>query len=478
MNSLPVTANRPRGWAFGAALFTLALLTGSLTVARAQNEQIPPAPIPPGLPGGTWSTGAPLPGIRPDFAREPQGGRDGQPALVIRTDRRPGLNGFWVRRFPVTGGKYYRFRAFYRARHVPVPRREVVVRLLWRNSADHWVPLGLPVFHDIPGYVARAETEFPATRGTDANGWTEVSDVYHVPDQATWAVVEFHLRWATDAEVRWSGITMEEVPPPQPRLVRLAAVNFRPTGRTPMENCESYAPDIAEAAAQHADLVVLGEMLTYYGLHRTFAQVAEPIPGPSTEYFGKLARKYNLYIVPGLIERDHGLLYNTAVLIGPDGRIVGKYRKVVLTDAEIAAGITPGNSYPVFNTRFGKVGMMICYDGYFPEVARQLEVHGAEVIAWPVWGCSPRLAAARAIDNQVYLVSSTYATPENHWMVSGIWGRDGRVIAQGHGWGTVAVATVNLNAPTYWTYLGNFKACLARQRPVAVGEPTLASADH
>ncbi|MGH7996854.1 MAG: carbon-nitrogen hydrolase family protein [Opitutaceae bacterium] len=350
-----------------------------------------------------------------------------------------------------------------------------MARLLWRNNRDKQVLLGLPVPHEFPGFQARADPEFPPTRGTGANGWTEVSDVYHAPEHATWAVVELHLQWARDAKVRWSGVSMEEVPRPKPRLVRLAAVNFCPTGKTPMGNCRSYAPLIAKAAAQHADLVVLGEAVTYYGLHRTLAQVAEPIPGPSTEYFGGLARRYNLYIVPGLIERDKGLIYNTAVLIGPDGKIVGKYRKTALTDGEIAAGITPGNSYPVFNTRFGKVGMMICYDGFFPEVAHQLSLHGAEVIAWPVWGCNPRLAAARAIDNQVYLVSSTYATPAQHWMISGVWDHAGHVIAQGKGWGTVAVATVNLNAPTYWAFLGDFKDYLSRNRPVAVGENSAAA---
>ena len=169
-----------------------------------------------------------------------------------------------------------------------------------------------------------------------------------------------------------------------------------------------YEPLIAEAARQKADLVVLGETLTYVGLGKKYAEVAEPIPGPSTEYFGKLAKKHNLYIVPGLVERDGHLVYNVAVLIGPDGKIVGKYRKVCLPRGEIEGGIAPGSEYPVFETRFGKVGMMVCYDGFFPEVARELSNRGAEVIAWPVWGCNPLLARARACENHVYLVSSTY----------------------------------------------------------------------
>ena len=78
------------------------------------------------------------------------------------------------------------------------------------------------------------------------------------------------------------------------------------------------------------------------------------------------------------------------MLIGPDGNVVGKYRKVCLPRGEVEGGIAPGSEYPVFDTRFGKVGMMVCYDGFFPEVARELTNRGAEVIAWPVWGCNPQ----------------------------------------------------------------------------------------
>jgi predicted amidohydrolase len=241
-------------------------------------------------------------------------------------------------------------------------------------------------------------------------------------------------------------------------------------GKTPVEKREQFAPLIAEAARQRADLVVLPETLTYYGTGLKPADVAEPVPGPSTDYFGELARRHKLHVVAGLYEKHEHLVYNVAVLIDDEGKLIGKYRKVTLPTSEVDAGVAPGREYPVFETRFGKVGLMVCYDGFFPEVARELTNRGAEVIAWPVWGCNPDLAAARAAENHVYVVSSTYEDISRNWMVSAVFDHTGKMLALAEEWGTVVTAEVDLSRPTEWPSLGDFRAKLPRHRPLPVVE--------
>jgi predicted amidohydrolase len=419
-----------------------------------------------------WTTVAPREEIRPKFQRTEPGGKSGRGALAIRADEREGLHGWWEKTFPVTGGQFYRFSVWRRTENITVPRRSVLARVLWRDDAGKEVKRRYGVVTNFAqNVVATAEPEYPRESGATKNGWVEMSDIYEAPSGATQARVELHLLWAPKGSVEWSDVSFAAVEPPAPRKVRLASVHYRPRdAKTLMDACRQFAPLIAEAASRKADLVVLGETLTYAGVGSSYADCAESIPGPSTDYFGELAKKHKLYVVAGLIERDRHQLFNVAVLIGPDGKVGGKYRKVCLPDGEYDKGMSPGSDYPVFDTRLGRIGMMICYDGFFPEVARELSNRGAEIIAWPVWGCNPEQARARACENQVYVVSSTYEDVSRNWMLTAVYGQDGSVLSQAKEWGTVCIAEVDLNQRTLWPWLGDFKAQIPHQRPVARGE--------
>jgi predicted amidohydrolase len=416
-----------------------------------------------------WQTAAPRDEIRPAFSFEAKGGPTGAGSLVVTHDQREGLDGWFQKAFEVSGGAHYRFHAVRQTRNVSVPRRSALVRVRWQDAA------GKPVSADVPdrqvkelGHVPSAEPEFPADGAADAQGWTSVGGVYRAPSKASRAIVELHLQWAAGGRVEWSDVEFAKAEPPPSRTVRLATVHYKPKGKSPRENCEEYAPLLAEAAKQRADLVVLGETVPSAGVKQKFDGIAEAIPGPTTRYFGELARSNNLHIVLSLYERDGHLIYNAAVLLGPEGRLLGKYRKVCLPPGEAEKGVAPGSDYPVFDTRFGKVGLMVCYDGFFPEVARELSNRGAEVIAWPVWGCNPLLARARACENHVYLVSSTFMEPKAGWMISAIFDQTGKPIAQADAWGTVAVAEIDLSQPFIGPYnLGDFRSMLPRHRPVA-----------
>jgi formamidase len=142
------------------------------------------------------------------------------------------------------------------------------------------------------------------------------------------------------------------------------------------------------------------------------ASVAEPIPGPLTDRLCKLAEKLEVWLVPGSIyeKGEEGRIYNTAVAISPSGDIVARYRK--LFPWQPWERTSHGNEFVVFDLDgIGRAGLMICYDGWFPEVSRHLAWKGAEVILQPTATATTDraqelvLARANAIVNQVYVVN-------------------------------------------------------------------------
>src|ERR1043166_4936233 len=274
---------------FMRSLCLVATLIGTGLALAPQDGRSGNAPAPEG-----WTTASPREEIRPTFSFDPKGGRDGKGSLIIAHDRREGLQGHWVRTFAIEGGRSYRFHAARKLENVALARRSAVVRILWKDEKGRAVLLDEPWDHEsLKTFPHTAEAEHPTDKATDGAGWTEVSDPYRAPSKARQAIVELHLQWAPGGRVEWSEISFAECAAPAPRKVRLATVHHRPPGKSVEENRKSYVPFIEEAAKQKADLVVLGETLTYPNTGKKYSEIAEPMPGPSTELFGALARKHD-----------------------------------------------------------------------------------------------------------------------------------------------------------------------------------------
>lgn len=193
-------------------------------------------------------------------------------------------------------------------------------------------------------------------------------------------------------------------------------------------NLASAVRMIKEAVSEGCRMVVLPEMFNCPYAAQYFPLYAESVPGKTSGELGELAQAEDIYLVAGSIPEkdDHGHYYNTSTVFNPAGRMIAKHRKIHLFDIDIPGGITffesetlsPGQEVTTFDTTFGPMGLAICYDLRFPELARMMALQGANVIIYPAafnqvtgplhWEA---LLRTRAIDNQVFVIA---ASPANH----------------------------------------------------------------
>lgn len=159
-----------------------------------------------------------------------------------------------------------------------------------------------------------------------------------------------------------------------------------------VSNKNKLADNIRKAASEGAELIVLQELhnsLYFCQTENTaLFDLAEPIPGPSTEFFGKLAKELSVVIVTSLFEkRAAGLYHNTAVVLEKDGTIAGKYRKMHIPDDPAYYEkfyFTPGDiGFHPIDTSVGRLGVQVCWDQWYPEGARLMALQGAELLIYP-----------------------------------------------------------------------------------------------
>lgn len=210
-------------------------------------------------------------------------------------------------------------------------------------------------------------------------------------------------------------------------------------------NIDRMAKYAAGAKDQGADIIIFPELsLTGYTLRDLVYELAEEVPGPSARRMEKVAQEENLYIIYGMPERSEkgkAILYNTAVLTGPEGYI-GKYRKTHLPTHSVFEEkryFRMGYQTPTFETNIGKIGVTICYDVFFPEITRALRLQGAKLIVCISASPAVRrryfetLTAARAIENTCFLAYVNLVGIENglqFWGGSRLIAPNGAIITQ------------------------------------------------
>ncbi|MFW6141058.1 MAG: carbon-nitrogen hydrolase family protein [Candidatus Saliniplasma sp.] len=193
------------------------------------------------------------------------------------------------------------------------------------------------------------------------------------------------------------------------------------------ENLKKAIGLIKEAAGQGAELVCLPEYLPTGLVSDRLDELSEPIPGESTEILGEAVEENGVFVVFSMAGKFDVDIYNTAVLLGPEGGIIGKHRKMhrFLEEQEF---VIPGHDYTVVDTDMGKLGLKVCYDAVFPELSRTLALLGADVLLvpsnWPdpfepQWNLA---TSARAFDNQVWLIAANrIGTGEGYTYFGGSW---------------------------------------------------------
>ncbi|HNY39823.1 MAG TPA: carbon-nitrogen hydrolase family protein [Bryobacteraceae bacterium] len=378
-----------------------------------------------------WTTWSPRPEIAPKTSRT--GG-----ALVVEGGGNAGVCGGWVMDAPdVKPGTWYRLEARYKSQGFTHEPSQLFARLDWRGKDGRRT--GQPEY----GYQLKAE-----------GAHTRLTIEAPSPEGAVSVQIQLWIWKAPTGKVSWDQVKLETIGEPAARLVKVASIRLRPKGEDPVAK---FIELTRKSVPAGTDIILLPEGITVVGTGKQIFDVAEPIPGPTTERLGALAREKKAWIVAGIYEREGHLVYNTAVLVDRAGKYVGKYRKVYIPREEMEGGITPGDSYPAFQTDFGTVGMMICYDVFFTDPARGLATNGAELILMPIWGGKETLGRARAEENHVFMATSGYDYPAM------IYDPVGETLARTEVNGTVALTTIDLAKRYDERWLGNMRARFFRE---------------
>jgi len=330
------------------------------------------------LPKG-WTLGSARPCLAPVFKLvETDEGR----LLMGTGGGNPDCVGHVQTAVPITLGRTYRFRVLFRISDDLNPQEHLLFQCFGPGARN-----GIFDFRRLEG------------------GWVEGDAKIHYPGEGDGeAEVRILYRLNPHGKVWVRNISLEEADPVEPRWVKVACTR----GLTSLEDCRAVLDAAGKAGV---DLLLLPEYMQG-GLK------PEAVPGPSSELMSAKAKEHGMYVAGGIVRIDekNDRLFNTALLYDRQGNLVGTYDKLHPYSPELnEQGITPGTRVPVFQTDFGTVAFMICYDSWFTDVAELAALKGAELILFPSAGYYRSLMPARAADNCVRIVASSWNSGYGVW---------------------------------------------------------------
>jgi len=340
---------------------------------------------------GSWDEWS----ARPELAPKCQ--HDGQ-LWQISSGSGPSNHGGWDLHWDhFEPGGWCRIDVVCKASEVPQVQDNVRAEVIW------WQPDG-----------KRADWAHVRLRGMEGRGY-EFAYEGQAPSHATRVTLRLSLRWTDQGSITWCEPRLTPMEPPAPRKLVAALATGTFPGTSVEANLNFARQLIADAAHAGAQVVCLPECITSWRGRDLPNEGARPIPGPETASLCKAARDHRIDVVCSMNELAEGLIYNTGIYVDANRGLLGKYRKVHLAVGERWRGITPGDEFPVWDTSYGRVGMLICYDNVMGEGHRILSQKGAEIVFMPIMGDPravgdqapeiwQRIMQMRAMDNHVWFV--------------------------------------------------------------------------
>jgi predicted amidohydrolase len=329
------------------------------------------------LPDG-WSVGTGNPVLTPSFKLI--SGEDERRELMAEGNGRRQCYGYVRHRIRIPGGKTYRMQVRFRFSGFGNVDRHLVHGVFtdkFNNGIFQYTKNGSSVIGE--GYFA---------------GPTEDQD----------GEVRLYFRYSPQGKVRWDSVSLEECQPIPSRPVKIA-VSW---GTGDLAHWDQW---LDGAGAAGADVALMPEL--FNGILDPMK--AETEDGRSWTLMASKARKWKMHVSGTTYVRRGDLVFNSAPLFDREGKLVAIYDKNMVYEPELDLGATPGEGLPVFQTDVGRIGIIICYDSWFPDTVRLLALRGAELVLLPNEGYYAELIHARSADNGVFIAVSSGNNPAGVW---------------------------------------------------------------